>query len=55
VDREIIALRHFEELSNAETAQILKIEPAAASKRYIRALKRLREIMESLQNDEPVK
>ncbi len=52
LDREVIALRHFEELSNLETAEILKIEPAAASKRYIRALKRLREIMESLKQDE---
>ena len=52
LDREVIALRHFEELSNLETAEILDIEPAAASKRYIRALKRLKEIMESLQQDE---
>lgn len=47
LDREVIALRHFEELSNIETAKILNIETAAASKRYIRALKRLKEIMES--------
>jgi RNA polymerase sigma-70 factor (ECF subfamily) len=47
LDREVIALRHFEELSNVETAKILDIETAAASKRYIRALKRLKEIMES--------
>ena len=47
LDREVIALRHFEELSNIETAKSLGIEPAAASKRYLRALKRLREIMES--------
>lgn len=53
LDREVIALRHFEELSNLETAEILNIEPAAASKRYIRALKRLREIMDSLQQDQP--
>ena len=46
LDREVIALRNFEELSNLETAKILGIEPAAASKRYLRALKRLREIME---------
>ena len=52
LDREVIALRHFEELSNLETAEILNIEPAAASKRYIRALKKLREIMDSLQQDE---
>jgi RNA polymerase sigma-70 factor (ECF subfamily) len=45
LDREIIALRHFEELSNLETAEYLGIEPSAASKRYLRALKRLKEIM----------
>ena len=48
VDREIIALRHFEELSNAEAAQVLDLEPSAASKRYIRALKRLQEILKSI-------
>ncbi len=44
LDREVIALRHFEELSNEETAQVLQISPDAASKRYLRALKRLKEI-----------
>ncbi len=47
LDREVIALRHFEELSNLETAKILNIQPAAASKRYLRALKRLKEVMET--------
>jgi RNA polymerase sigma-70 factor (ECF subfamily) len=47
-DREIIALRHFEELSNLEAAQVLGLEPSAASKRYIRALKRLQEILKSI-------
>lgn len=47
LDREVIALRHFEELSNTETANILGIEAAAASKRYLRALKRLKDIMEA--------
>jgi len=51
LDREVIALRHFEELSNIETAEILKIDPAAASKRYIRALKRLKQIMDSLKDE----
>lgn len=46
MDREVIALRHFEELSNVETAEILGIETSAASKRYLRALKRMREIFE---------
>ena len=48
MDREIIALRHFEALSNAEAAQVLGLEPSAASKRYVRALKRLQEILKSI-------
>lgn len=48
VDREVLALRHFEELSNTETAALLGIQPAAASKRYVRALARLKEILESI-------
>jgi RNA polymerase sigma-70 factor (ECF subfamily) len=39
VDREILALRHFEELSNVETAEVLGIKPSAASSRHIRAIK----------------
>ena len=46
IDREIIALRHFEELSNAEVAQVLGLEKSTASKRYIRALKRLQTLLE---------
>jgi RNA polymerase sigma-70 factor, ECF subfamily len=45
IDREVLALRHFEELSNVETAQVLGLEPTAASNRYIRALKRLKEVL----------
>lgn len=45
IDREVIALRHFEELSNVETANVLGIEPSAASKRYLRAMKRLSQLM----------
>ncbi len=48
IDREVIALRHFEDLSNAEVARVLGIEPKAASARYVRALRRLREILEQL-------
>lgn len=44
IDREVLALRHFEELSNRETAAILGIETSAASKRYLRALERLKAI-----------
>jgi RNA polymerase sigma-70 factor, ECF subfamily len=45
VDREILALRHFEQLSNAEAAQSLGLSKSTASKRYVRALQRLREIL----------
>ncbi len=48
LDREVLALRHFEELSNHETAAALGIQPAAASKRYIRALDRLRRELENV-------
>jgi len=43
LDREVLALRHFEELSNGEVAQVLGLTKTAASNRYIRALERLRE------------
>ena len=45
MDREVLALRHFEQLSNVEAAQELGINTAAASKRYVRALRRLKEIL----------
>jgi RNA polymerase sigma-70 factor (ECF subfamily) len=44
-DREVLAMRHFEQLSNAEAAQILGIQERAAAKRYLRALARLKEIL----------
>jgi RNA polymerase sigma-70 factor (ECF subfamily) len=44
-DREVLALRHFEELTNKETAEVLGIEPKAASIRYVRALARLKEVL----------
>ena len=47
IDREVLALRHFEELSNHEVACVLQIEEKAASIRYFRALKRLRAALES--------
>ena len=43
LDREVLALRHFEQLTNAETAQVLGITEAAAGKRYLRALERLQD------------
>jgi RNA polymerase sigma-70 factor (ECF subfamily) len=45
LDREVLALRHFEQLSNSETAQVLEISEAAASNRYVRALKRVKKIL----------
>ena len=45
VDREILVLRHFEHLTNAESAQILNLSTTAASNRYIRALERLRAVI----------
>ncbi len=45
VDREILSLRHFEELTAAEAARVLGIEESAAAKRYFRALKRLKSIL----------
>lgn len=42
IDREVLALRHFEELSNNEVAEILGLQKHAASKRYVRALARLK-------------
>ena len=45
IDREVIALRHFEELSNGEVAEVLDIKKQSASSRYVRALKRLKEIL----------
>ncbi len=45
LDREILALRHFEHLSNSEAAEVLGISQAAASNRFIRALRRLRTVL----------
>ena len=47
-DREVLILRHFEELSNAEAAQVLGIKPSAAVNRYVRALKRLKAVFQGM-------
>ena len=47
-DREVLALRHFEQLTSAEAARVLGIRERAAAKRYLRALGRLREILEAM-------
>jgi RNA polymerase sigma-70 factor, ECF subfamily len=45
LDREVLALRHFEQLSRAEISQVLGITESAAGKRYIRALERLKRVL----------
>lgn len=47
-DREVLAMRHFEQLTNAEAAEVLGIEERAAAKRYLRALERLKKILSEL-------
>ena len=47
-DREVILMRHYEQLNNQEIAQTLGLSEPAASMRYLRAIKRLRELIESL-------
>jgi RNA polymerase sigma-70 factor, ECF subfamily len=48
IDREVLSLRHFEELSRAETARVLGIGESAAAKRYVRALQRLKDILAAM-------
>jgi RNA polymerase sigma-70 factor (ECF subfamily) len=45
LDREVLTLRHFEQLSNAEAALVLGLAESAACNRYVRALERLRGIL----------
>ena len=47
LDREVLVLRHFEELTNIEAALVLGITQQAASMRYVCALDRLRDVLES--------
>lgn len=49
IDREVLLLRHFEELSNKEAADVLGIQENAASNRYVRALGRLKGFLTGLQ------
>jgi RNA polymerase sigma-70 factor (ECF subfamily) len=45
IDREVLSLRHFEELTRTEAAQVLDITEAATAKRYVRAMKRLTNLL----------
>ena len=48
VDQEVLAMRHFEGLGNNEVAEILGIQKSAATNRYMRALARLRAILDKV-------
>jgi len=48
VDREVLALKHFEQLSTVEIAEVLGLSKAGAGSRYLRAIKRLKEILSHL-------
>jgi RNA polymerase sigma-70 factor, ECF subfamily len=47
-DREVLALRHFEQLTNGEAAAVLGIRERAAAKRYVRALRRLKDVLSGM-------
>ena len=46
IDREVLALRHFEQLNNVEAARVLDINESASSSRYLRAIKRLKRVLD---------
>jgi RNA polymerase sigma-70 factor, ECF subfamily len=48
IDREILVLRHFEQLSNGEAAEVLSLDKSTASKRYTRALIRIKDVLTSM-------
>ena len=52
-DRQILELRHFDDMSNADCAEVLHIGPKAASIRYVRALQRLRKLLMELTEFQP--
>ena len=47
-DAEIIVMRHYEHLTNQEISTLLNVSEPAASMRYLRAIRRLREQMQQL-------
>jgi RNA polymerase sigma-70 factor (ECF subfamily) len=48
IDREVLALKHFEQLSTSEIAAVLGLSKAGAGSRYLRAIKRLREMLSKM-------
>jgi RNA polymerase sigma-70 factor (ECF subfamily) len=53
IDREVLILRHFEQLTNDEVADVLGVKKAAASRRYMRALARFRTVLLTIPGFEP--
>ena len=51
LDRDIIIMRHYEQLTNDEISKALDLKPAAASMRYLRALRKLRNQLIPQQDD----
>jgi RNA polymerase sigma-70 factor, ECF subfamily len=47
-DQEIVLMRHFEQLSNQQTAEALQLSEPAASMRYLRAMRRLRALLDDV-------
>lgn len=47
-DREVLALKHFEQLSTSEIAEVLGMSKAGAGSRYLRAIKRLKETLSQI-------
>jgi RNA polymerase sigma-70 factor (ECF subfamily) len=48
IDREVLALKHFEQLSMTEIAEVVGLSKAGAGSRYLRAVKRLRDILSQI-------
>jgi RNA polymerase sigma factor (sigma-70 family) len=47
-ERDVVVLRHFEEMSTAEVARVLGIRPSAAVNRSVRALERLKDVFQGM-------
>jgi RNA polymerase sigma-70 factor (ECF subfamily) len=48
IDREILILRHFEQLTNGEASEALNLDKSATSKRYVRAMERLKDVLTAM-------
>ena len=53
-DREIVMMRHFEQLSNQDVAQALDLTEPAASMRYLRAIRKLRKMLNEPTDENPL-